>query len=170
MKKAIQSHNAECKEEAQAEKQEYIDLIDMSVRTILREEVKTQLPHILPKVVSDFATPSTYEVAASLLEFKLTTILIDKIEKNKSYDKGDYKRELYDALVKPYQTDKDLFDAYGESAHTEEPSHTVDDSEDQHNQEFDMDYTDDQPDIEAALKCAWFKKLEQPPTPDLDWN
>ncbi|GKA44374.1 hypothetical protein Tco_0737098 [Tanacetum coccineum] len=55
--KAIQSHNAECREEAQAEKQEYIDLVDSSVRTIIREEVNTQLPHILPKVVLDFATP-----------------------------------------------------------------------------------------------------------------
>ncbi|GKB14113.1 hypothetical protein Tco_0848036 [Tanacetum coccineum] len=36
------------------------------------------------------------------------------MEKNKSYDKADYKRELYDALVKSYQTDKDLFDTYGE--------------------------------------------------------
>ncbi|GJS63095.1 hypothetical protein Tco_0677659, partial [Tanacetum coccineum] len=57
---------------------------------------------------------STYEAAASLSEFELTKILINKIEKNKSYDKADYKRELYDALVKSYQTDKDLFDSYGE--------------------------------------------------------
>ncbi|GKD41448.1 hypothetical protein Tco_1261655 [Tanacetum coccineum] len=189
MKKAIQSHNAECKEEAQAEKQEYIDLVDTSVRTILREESSSQ-----PK--------STYEVAASLSEFKLTKILIDKIEKNKSYDKGDYKRELYDALVKSYQTEKDLFDTYGEvftrksskeaepskyssskekkssstskgtsqsqhksfgkSAHTEEPSHTVDDSEEQHNQEFDMDHTDDQPDIKAAPNQVAHAK--DPPT------
>nr|GFA21800.1 hypothetical protein [Tanacetum cinerariifolium] len=39
--KAIQSHNANCREEAQAEKQEYIDLIDMSMRAIIREELKT---------------------------------------------------------------------------------------------------------------------------------
>ncbi|GKB23323.1 hypothetical protein Tco_0862724 [Tanacetum coccineum] len=114
-----------------------IDLVDTSVRSILREEVKTQLPQILPKAVSDFATPvietnvtesleaavlaksssqpkSTYEAAASLLEFELTKILIDKMEKNKSYDKVDYKRELYDALVQSYNTDKDLFDTYGE--------------------------------------------------------
>ncbi|GKE11236.1 hypothetical protein Tco_1414787, partial [Tanacetum coccineum] len=57
---------------------------------------------------------STYEAAVSLSEFKLTKILIDKMEKNKSYDKSNYKMELYDALVKSYQTDKDLFDTYGE--------------------------------------------------------
>ncbi|GJY40489.1 retrovirus-related pol polyprotein from transposon TNT 1-94 [Tanacetum coccineum] len=42
--KAIQSHNAECREEAQAEKREYVDLVDSSVRTIIREEVKNHTP------------------------------------------------------------------------------------------------------------------------------
>nr|GEU73530.1 hypothetical protein [Tanacetum cinerariifolium] len=93
--------------------------------------------NILPQAVSDFENPmieknvtesldaavlarsssqlkSTYVAAASLSEFGLTKILIDKMEKNKSYDKANYKRELYDALVKSYQTDKDLFDTYGE--------------------------------------------------------
>ncbi|GKA26524.1 hypothetical protein Tco_0712633 [Tanacetum coccineum] len=57
---------------------------------------------------------STYEAAASLFEFELTKILIDKMEKNNSYDKADYKMKLYDALVESYNTDKDLFDSYGE--------------------------------------------------------
>ncbi|GKA68414.1 hypothetical protein Tco_0768331 [Tanacetum coccineum] len=57
---------------------------------------------------------STYEAAASLSKFKLTKILIDKMEKNKSYDKVDYKKKIYDALVESYNTNKDLFDSYGE--------------------------------------------------------
>ncbi|GKD83817.1 hypothetical protein Tco_1350656 [Tanacetum coccineum] len=36
------------------------------------------------------------------------------MEKNKSYDKADYKKKLYNALVESYNTDKDLFDSYGE--------------------------------------------------------
>ncbi|GJR30019.1 hypothetical protein Tco_1106251 [Tanacetum coccineum] len=36
------------------------------------------------------------------------------MERNKSYDIADHKRELYDALVKSYQIDKYLFDSYGE--------------------------------------------------------
>ncbi|GKD14510.1 hypothetical protein Tco_1198917, partial [Tanacetum coccineum] len=106
------------------------------MRAILKEEVNTQLPQILPQSVSNFVTPvieknvtesleavvlarsssqlrSTCEATASLSEFDLTKILIDKMEKNKSYDKADYKRELYDALAKSYQTGKDLFDTYG---------------------------------------------------------
>ncbi|GJY43172.1 hypothetical protein Tco_0431385 [Tanacetum coccineum] len=134
--KAIQAHNLDCIQEAQDEKNEYIGLIDTSMRTIIREEVTTQLPQVLPQAVSDFATPVTeknvaesleaavltrslsqpqftYKAAAALTEFELTKILIDKMEKNKSYDKADHKRELYNALVTSYQTDKDLFDTYG---------------------------------------------------------
>nr|GEU75526.1 hypothetical protein [Tanacetum cinerariifolium] len=137
IQKAIVAHNLDCREEAQAEKRDYIKIVDTSMSAILREEVNTQLPHILPQAVSDFAThvikknvtksleaivlarsssqpKSTYEAAASLSEFELTKILIDKMEKNKSYDKANYKKEVYDALVKSYQTDKDLFDTYGE--------------------------------------------------------
>ncbi|GKD88728.1 hypothetical protein Tco_1364235, partial [Tanacetum coccineum] len=188
---------------------------NLDLRAILKEEVNTQLPQILPQAISDFATPvieknviesleaavlarsssqpkSTYEAAASLFEFKLTKILIDKMEKNKSYDKADYKRELYDVLVKSYQTEKDLFDTYGEvftlkrtessrdsrskerkssssskdashsqhnpsgkSAHTEEPSHTVDDSGVQHNQEIDTSNNDEQP----ADKETWINQV-----------
>ncbi|GKE70642.1 hypothetical protein Tco_1528714, partial [Tanacetum coccineum] len=255
--KAIQTHNAECIEEAQAEKQVYIDLVNTSVKSIIRKEVETQLPRILPQAVSDYATPvieknvtgslkvavleksssqpqSSYEAAAALFEFELTKILIDKMKKNKSYDKANYKKELYDALVMSYQTEKDLFDTYGEvfslkrsrddrdkdqdpsagskrgskrrksskdvesskdsrsnenkssstskdashsqhklsgkSAHAEEPSHTVEDSGVQQNQEFYMGYTNEQPADKEASKSDWFKKLERPPTPDPDWN
>ncbi|GKA89341.1 hypothetical protein Tco_0811153 [Tanacetum coccineum] len=135
--KAILAHNLNYRQEAQDEKNAYIELVDMSMRALIKEEVNTQLPQILPQAVSDFANPmieknvtesveaavltrsssqptSTYEAAASVSEFELTKIMIDKMEKNKSYDKADYKKKLYDALVESYNTDKDLFDSYGE--------------------------------------------------------
>ncbi|GKE20798.1 hypothetical protein Tco_1432310, partial [Tanacetum coccineum] len=166
---------------------------------------------------------STYEAAASHSEFELTNILIDKLEKNKSYDKADYKKNLYDALVESYNTDKDLFDSYGEvfslkrsqyedkdrdpsagsdrgkkrrksskdvesfrdsrskekkslntskdasqsqhkssgkSAHTEKPSHTVEDLGMQQDQEFVTRDNDEQPTDKKVTKADWFKKLE----------
>ncbi|GJW73331.1 hypothetical protein Tco_0132701 [Tanacetum coccineum] len=109
--KAIQAHKFDCREEAQAKKREYIELVDSTVRTIIKEEVNAQLPQILTQAISDVAT---LEVAATLSEFELTKILIDKMERNKSYDIADHKKELYDELVKSYQIDKDLFDLYGE--------------------------------------------------------
>ncbi|GJR84208.1 hypothetical protein Tco_0154993 [Tanacetum coccineum] len=229
IQKAIVAHNLDCREEAQADKRDYIELVDTSMRIILKVEFNTQLPQILPQAVLDFVTPmieknvieslkaavlarsssqpkSTYEAIASLFEFELTKILIDKMEKNKSYDKADYKKELYDALVKSYQTYKDLFDTYGEvftlkrsrddrdkdqdpsagsdegrkegsqarklskSAHAEEPSHTVDNSGVQQDQEFDTGNNDEQPANKEVSKDDWFKKPERPLTPDSDWN
>ncbi|GJV23657.1 hypothetical protein Tco_1376352 [Tanacetum coccineum] len=92
---------------------------------------------ILPKADLDFTTPvieqnvtesleaavlarsssqpkSTYEADASLSEYKLTKILIDKIEESKSHLRADYKREIYDALVKSYNTDKEIFETNDE--------------------------------------------------------
>ncbi|GKB39531.1 hypothetical protein Tco_0884473, partial [Tanacetum coccineum] len=57
---------------------------------------------------------STYVAVATLSEFELTKILMDKMEEHKSYQSAEYKKELYDALVKSYNTDKDLFETYGE--------------------------------------------------------
>ncbi|GJT34466.1 hypothetical protein Tco_0924885 [Tanacetum coccineum] len=133
--KSIQSHIVECREEALSEKKEYIDRIETSVRAIIKEEVSSQLPQILPQTVSDFATrviewnitesveaailtksssqpKSTYAAATSFSEFELTKILMKKMEEHKSYKSADYKRELYDALVKSYNTDKDVFESY----------------------------------------------------------
>ncbi|GJU38217.1 hypothetical protein Tco_1191174 [Tanacetum coccineum] len=44
--------------EDQDEKNEYIGLVDTSMRTIIKEEVTTQLPQILPQAISNFATPA----------------------------------------------------------------------------------------------------------------
>ncbi|GJT75411.1 hypothetical protein Tco_1042136 [Tanacetum coccineum] len=108
IQKAIQSHNAECREEALHDKKEYIDLVDTSVRTIISEEVKTQLPYILPKVVSDFATPIIEKTVIESIE---VVVLAMSFSQHKSTYEAN---ELYDALIKSYNTDKDLFDSYGE--------------------------------------------------------
>ncbi|GJY20703.1 hypothetical protein Tco_0393269 [Tanacetum coccineum] len=212
---------------------------------------------ILPQAISDVATPvieknvtesledavltrsssqpqSSYEADATLSEFELTKILIDKMEMNKSFDLVDYKIELYDALVKSYNIDKDIFESYSEvfslkrsrddkdkdqdpfagldrgtkrkksskeaepskdsrskekkssstskdssksqhksfekSAHTKEPSHTIEDSGMQQDQEFFTGNNDEQPADKEVTKADWFKKPEQPPTPDPDWS
>nr|GFD09142.1 hypothetical protein [Tanacetum cinerariifolium] len=54
--KTIQAYNFDCRDEAQTEKREYIELADSTVRTMIKEEVNTQLPQILPQEISDIAT------------------------------------------------------------------------------------------------------------------
>ncbi|GJW76832.1 hypothetical protein Tco_0138514, partial [Tanacetum coccineum] len=207
------------KQEAQDEKNAYIELVDTSIRALIKEEVISQLPQILPQAVSDFATPvieknvteaavltrsssqptSTYEAAVSLSEFELTKILIDKMEKNKSYDKADYKKKLYDALSshqwkKRRKSSKDVessrdsrskekkssstskeasqsqHKSFGKSVHAEEPIYIVEDLGMQQDHEFVTCENDEQLADKEVTKVDWFKKPERPPTLDLDWS
>nr|GEX73945.1 ribonuclease H-like domain-containing protein [Tanacetum cinerariifolium] len=121
---------------AQEERRLCINVIEKSVKDIIKDKVKSLLPHILPKQVSDFATPvikstinesldnvflaksssqpkPTYEATKSLTEFELKKILLDKIERSESYKMAPKHKELYEGLVKYYNLDKDLFSSYG---------------------------------------------------------
>ncbi|GJU52984.1 hypothetical protein Tco_1226698 [Tanacetum coccineum] len=145
IQKALWLYTAEFKKEAQAEKERYIDLIEKSVKDIINNEVKTQIPQILPKAVSYFASPaikstvtesledivlsksssqpqSTYEAAALLTEFELKKILLDKMQKSKTYRGAKEHEELYDGLVKYDKLDKDLFESYWKTSKDTEPS------------------------------------------------
>ncbi|GJZ49696.1 hypothetical protein Tco_0603886 [Tanacetum coccineum] len=106
---ALQSYATEFEKKAQEEKDRYIDLIEKSIKDIIKDKVKSQLPQILPKEVSDFATP----VIQSAINESLGNILLDKIQKSKSYQAAPEHKELYDALVKSYKLDKNLFEFYG---------------------------------------------------------
>ncbi|GKE83895.1 hypothetical protein Tco_1557637 [Tanacetum coccineum] len=53
---AILAHNLDYRQEAQDEKIAYIELVDTSMRALIKEEVNTQHPQILPQAVLDFAT------------------------------------------------------------------------------------------------------------------
>ncbi|GKB87744.1 hypothetical protein Tco_0960016 [Tanacetum coccineum] len=138
IQKAFRSYTTEFEKKAKDERKKYIDLVEKSMKDIIKDEVKGQLPQILPKEVSEFATPviqstiteslenvvlakyssqpkSTYEAAASLTEFELKKILLDKMQKSKSYRAAKEHKDLYDALVKSYKLDKNLFESYGNS-------------------------------------------------------
>ncbi|GKA16039.1 hypothetical protein Tco_0695786 [Tanacetum coccineum] len=57
IQKAFRSYIAEFKKKAKDERKRYIDLVEKSMKDIIKDEVKSQLPQILPKEVSEFATP-----------------------------------------------------------------------------------------------------------------
>nr|GFA22095.1 hypothetical protein [Tanacetum cinerariifolium] len=56
---------------------------------------------------------SLYEVAATLTEFELKKILIDKMDKSKSYLAAPEHKECYKGLKKSYDLDKTIFSNYG---------------------------------------------------------
>ncbi|GJZ25184.1 hypothetical protein Tco_0562643, partial [Tanacetum coccineum] len=97
------SYTAKFEKKAKDERKRYIDLVKKSIKEIIKDEVKSQLPQILAKEVSDYATPviqssvteslenivlaksssqptSTYKADASLTKFELKNILLDKIQ------------------------------------------------------------------------------------------
>ncbi|GJR81351.1 hypothetical protein Tco_0152136 [Tanacetum coccineum] len=58
----------------------------------------------------------------------------------------------------------------GKSVQAEETIFEAADTDMPFNQEDDMGNTDDQPNVDAASKVAWFKKPQRDPTPDPEWN
>ncbi|GJX77059.1 hypothetical protein Tco_0323870 [Tanacetum coccineum] len=112
-----------------------MNLLSKSFTTRIKEQVKDQLPQILPQEVSNFAPhviekvfhkthdevtlgkassqpQSTYEAASTLTEFELKKILLDKMEKSESYLTAPEHRECYDGLKKSYALDQDFFYSY----------------------------------------------------------
>ncbi|GJU80165.1 retrovirus-related pol polyprotein from transposon TNT 1-94 [Tanacetum coccineum] len=71
--KAILAHNLDYKQAAQDEKNAYIELVDTSMRALIKEEVNTQLPQILPQAVSDFANPVIRKNVTELVEATILT-------------------------------------------------------------------------------------------------
>nr|GFA42984.1 hypothetical protein [Tanacetum cinerariifolium] len=56
---------------------------------------------------------SSYEAAATLIEFELKMILIDKIDKSESYLAALEHKDYYEGLKKSYDLDKTFFSTYG---------------------------------------------------------
>ncbi|GKB66818.1 hypothetical protein Tco_0928230, partial [Tanacetum coccineum] len=116
-------------------REEFMKFLLESLTTRIKEQVKDQLPQILPKEVSNFAPPvieelikelrdevtlakvssqphSIYEAAYTLTEFELKMILLDKMEKSESYLAAPEHRDCYDSLKKSYDLNKDFFFSY----------------------------------------------------------
>ncbi|GKA04097.1 hypothetical protein Tco_0676878 [Tanacetum coccineum] len=163
------------------------------MRALIKEEVNTQFPQILPQAVSDFANPvieknvtesvevavltrsssqltATYEVAASLSEFELTKILIDKMEKNKGVETTVTKIETPPLDQTEGRKEGNRVKMLGPPEIQEEPSDIVEDSGMQQDQEFVTGYNDEQPANKDVTKADCFKKpdqvvhAEEPPT------
>ncbi|GKC46952.1 hypothetical protein Tco_1064674 [Tanacetum coccineum] len=78
-----------------------MNYLSASITARITEQVKIQLPHILPKEVSNFALPEIQ-----------CMILIDKMDKSESYLAAPEHRECYEGLIKSYDLDKTLFSTY----------------------------------------------------------
>nr|GEV48014.1 hypothetical protein [Tanacetum cinerariifolium] len=96
------------KYKAGATRDEFMNFLSVSLTARIIEQVKNQLPQILPE-----EPQSSYKVAATLIEFELKKILIDKMDKSESYLAAPEHRECYEGLKKSYDLDKTIFFTYG---------------------------------------------------------
>ncbi|GKA43323.1 hypothetical protein Tco_0736047 [Tanacetum coccineum] len=110
---------------------------------------------------------SSYEAAATLTEFELKKILINKMDKSESYLEAPEHRECYEGLIKSYDLDKTLFSTYDKvkSAQSEEPEFEVADSDMPQDQEGNLGNDNDKPMKETVSKRDWFTKSTQPQEP-----
>nr|GFC91038.1 hypothetical protein [Tanacetum cinerariifolium] len=93
-----------------------VEVSEISVTDFATHVIQSAINESLENVIlakSSSQPKSTYDAATSLTEFELKKILLDKIQKSKSYQAAPEHKELYDALVKSYKLEKDLFDSYG---------------------------------------------------------
>ncbi|GJY97103.1 hypothetical protein Tco_0514013 [Tanacetum coccineum] len=134
VKVAVQIQSNRLRKEAQAENDEFLKQIDSNINAIIKDQVKAQVSKILPKVEkyvtdtlgAELVTRSSnhpqtsYAVVASLSEFELKKILIDKIKESKSMYKSEVQKNLYNALIESYNSDKDIFGSYGDGRSEED--------------------------------------------------
>ncbi|GKB26411.1 hypothetical protein Tco_0865812 [Tanacetum coccineum] len=124
----VQLQTNKLRKEAQAKNQEFLNQVDSTMKIIIKDQVTAQVSKITPKIekyvteslgdavlVRSTNQPQTaYAVAASLSEFKLKKILIDKMETNKSINRSDNQKNLYNALVESYNSEKYIITSYGD--------------------------------------------------------
>ncbi|GJR66450.1 hypothetical protein Tco_0012515 [Tanacetum coccineum] len=91
---------------------EFMNFLSASLTARITKQVKNQLPQILPQEESS-QPQSSYEVAATLIEFELKKMLIDKMDKSKSYLAAPEHRECYEELIKYYDLNNNIFSTYG---------------------------------------------------------
>ncbi|GJX13844.1 hypothetical protein Tco_0205602 [Tanacetum coccineum] len=153
-----QSYTTEFEKKAQAKKEKYIDIIKKSVKEIIKDEVKSKLPQILPKEISDFATPVIQSTINKSFE-NLDKDLFNSCDKLYSLKRGhEDKDKDKDPLagseqgLKKMKTSKDAEPSSGKSAQAEKPVFKTADTEMPQDQGDDMRNTDDQPNVEEASK------------------
>ncbi|GJZ99633.1 hypothetical protein Tco_0672184 [Tanacetum coccineum] len=163
-------------------KEEFINFLSESLTARIKEQVKDQLPQILPKEVSNFTPPLIKKLIKESRDE--VTLAKDKDEDpSAGSDRGLKKRKTSkDAEPTTGQKKKDSTSGSSKgtksqskssekSVQSEEPVFEVADSDMLQDQEGNMGDNEDKPRKETASRRDWFKKPTPPQEPtDPDWN
>ncbi|GJX30710.1 hypothetical protein Tco_0240565 [Tanacetum coccineum] len=179
----VLSNNKSTNARLGATRDEFMNYLSASITARITEQVKNQLPQILPKEVSNFAPPVIQSMVTESLQHELKKILINKMDKSKSYLAAYEHRECCDRMIKSYDLDKSIFSTYGKVYSFKKSQKDKDkdvkillldqikDSDMPQDQEGNLGNDDDEPMKETVSKRDWFTKPTQPQEPtDPDWN
>ncbi|GJT93154.1 hypothetical protein Tco_1081999 [Tanacetum coccineum] len=103
---AVQLQTNKLREEA------WMRIENLSIGRLTIKTINKKRAEVLVRSTNQPRT--AYAVAASMSEFELKKILIDKMEANKSINRPDNQKNLYNALVESYNFDKDIITSYGD--------------------------------------------------------
>ncbi|GJS02569.1 hypothetical protein Tco_0319077 [Tanacetum coccineum] len=96
---AVQLQSNKLKEKAQAENQEFLNQVDSTMKAIIKEQVQAQVSKIMPQI-EKYVTES---LGAKVL-----------VRSTNQAQISDILKDLYNALVQSYNTDKDIITSYGD--------------------------------------------------------
>nr|GEV14822.1 hypothetical protein [Tanacetum cinerariifolium] len=139
--KAIQAHNFDCREEAQAEKREYIELVD-SMKNVTDSLEAIVLTRSSSQLQSSYEAATTLSEGVEMTKTKIETPSLDQTE-------GQKEGNQVKMLSLPEIQD--------------EPSHTVKDLGIQQDQEFITGDNDEQP-VDKETWISQVARAEEPPT------
>ncbi|GJS22034.1 hypothetical protein Tco_0450666 [Tanacetum coccineum] len=162
---ALESYTKDFEKKAQEERKLYIDVVEKSVKDIIKDEPDKDLFDSYGKAYSlkrscddkdkDEDPPAGPDQG---LKKKKKNMDIEPPRSSKSKDSQSSSSKGTKSQSK----------SSGKSGQAEELVFETADTEMPHDQIDDMGNTEDQPNVEIASKHDWFKKPERPPTPDLD--
>ncbi|GKB31326.1 hypothetical protein Tco_0870727 [Tanacetum coccineum] len=141
----------------------------------ITEQVKNQLPQILPEEVSNFSPRSenTENAIEGLIKLMILDRSISPLKIKCIHCRDDEKQRLKMKTLPLDQTegDKSQLKSFGKSVQLEEPEFEVADLDMPQDQEGNLGNDDEEPKEKAASKRDWFTKPIQPQEPaDPNWN
>ncbi|GKD40592.1 hypothetical protein Tco_1260799, partial [Tanacetum coccineum] len=200
VKTTVQLQSDRLRDEAQAENEDFLNKLDDNIKKIIKdqdkEQVKAQVSKILPRIEKTVneqleaevmtrsynESKTSHAVAANLSELELKKILIDKMERNKSIHRLNEQKNLYNALVEAYESDKLILETYGETVSFKRCR----DEEDKDEEPFagsnrgskrrragkEPESTKEPMHTDKDLEEPAHQEFDiaKPPTPDRDWN
>nr|GEZ04412.1 hypothetical protein [Tanacetum cinerariifolium] len=161
---AVQLQSNKLKEEDEAENLEFFDQVDLTMKVIIKEQVKAQVFKIMPQIENHI----TKSLGAEVLDEDLFAGSDRGMKRRKSSKDVEPSKGLKSSSSskgtqsQPKSSDK--------STQAEEPEFEVIDTEMQQDQWNESCHIGDQPDNEAAPTHDWFWKPNKPSSPNRAWN